>query len=147
MSSNIATLTLTPSCKPRFLHKVPGNFPSSETELLDEQDETERAKQIQTETRTLLFTPKNRVYRIGRASNNPNKALEATRYNGYFLNPVMSRFHAEIEMDETKVGHLLSFQFYTLMRQLRNSIISPPLVFLYCDIFCTSNSIYLSAPR
>lgn len=98
-----ATLTLVPKFPPRRTENFPGNYPSSgEAELLDEVEELARVRQIKEDTRELIFTPEKRTFQIGRASSNPNKGLMATRDNAFFLSPVMSRYHAEVQMQEKK---------------------------------------------
>lgn len=99
-----AILTLVPTFAPRRTENFPGNFPSSgEAELLDEAEELARVKQIKEDTRELVFTPEKKTFQIGRASSNPHKGLMAARDNAFFLSPVMSRYHAEVQMMEKKI--------------------------------------------
>lgn len=102
-----ATLTLVPTFTPRRMENFPGNFPSSgEAELLDEAEELARVKQIKEDTRELVFMPEKKTFQIGRASSNPHKGLMAARDNAFFLSPVMSRYHAEVQMIEKNVRPL-----------------------------------------
>lgn len=101
----LALLTLIPVFPPRRTEKFPGNFPSSEeTELGEELDEISRVKQIHEDTRELIFTPERKEFQIGRASSNPSKSIAPARDNAFFLSPVMSRYHAEVQMVEKKVS-------------------------------------------
>lgn len=99
-----ALLTLIPVFPPHRTEKFPGNFPSSEeTELSEELDEISRVKQIHEDTRELIFTPERKEFQIGRASSNPSKGIAPARANAFFLSPVMSRYHAEVQMVEKKL--------------------------------------------
>jgi len=100
----IAILKLVPSVKPRRTERYPGNYPSTDDAEALISEEADRNSQIQKDTRELVFTPSTKIYLIGRASGNPTRGLVARRNNGFFLSPVMSRYHAEVQMLESKVN-------------------------------------------
>ncbi|KAI5811753.1 hypothetical protein DFH27DRAFT_43088 [Peziza echinospora] len=97
-----AILKLVPSVKPRRTERYPGNYPSTDDAEALISEEADRNSQIQKDTRELVFTPSTKIYLIGRASGNPTRGLVARRNNGFFLSPVMSRYHAEVQMLESK---------------------------------------------
>ena len=126
-----ALLTLVPVFPPRRTEKFPGNFPSSEeTELGEELDEISRVKQIHEDTRELIFMPERKEFQIGRASSNPSKGIAPARDNAFFLSPVMSRYHAEVQMVEKKVllCYLSSPHSPTLAHEV------PSLLVLFSDL-------------